>query len=64
MHKTSYVPTKPDISPDQIRRHPVKILIRLAFTALSLSFGMAHAASMNPHAPAQQGINHSFVEGG
>jgi hypothetical protein len=42
----------------------VKILIRLAFTALSLSFGMAHAATTNPHAPAQQGINHNFLEGG
>ena len=42
----------------------MKILIRVAFTALSLSFGMAHAATLGSHAPTQQGNNYNFMEGG
>jgi hypothetical protein len=42
----------------------MKILIRLAFTALSLSFGMAHAATLNGHSPAGQGNNYNYMEGG
>jgi hypothetical protein len=36
----------------------------VAFTALSLAFGIAHAATTNSHAPIQQGNNYNFLEGG
>ena len=42
----------------------MKTLIRVAFTALSLSFGIAHAAATSNHSPAQQGNNYNFMEGG
>jgi hypothetical protein len=42
----------------------MKALIRVAFTALSLSFGMAHAATPNSHASTHQGNNYNFMEGG
>jgi hypothetical protein len=42
----------------------MKILIRVTFTALSLTFGIAHAATTDNHAPAQQGNNYNFLQGG
>ncbi|MDR3531891.1 MAG: hypothetical protein P4L90_15255 [Rhodopila sp.] len=42
----------------------MKMLIRAAFTALSLTFGIAHAATTTNHAPIQQGNNFNFMEGG
>jgi hypothetical protein len=42
----------------------MKILIRVAYTALSLTFGIAHAATTNVHGGIQQGNNYNFLEGG
>jgi|HubBroStandDraft_2_1064218.scaffolds.fasta_scaffold3490740_1 hypothetical protein len=42
----------------------MKILIRVAFTALSLAFGIAHAASTANQTAAQQGNNYNFLAGG
>jgi hypothetical protein len=40
----------------------MKTLIRVALTAWGLTFGIAHAATLNSHAPAQTGLN--YMEGG
>jgi hypothetical protein len=42
----------------------MKTLIRVTLTALSLTFGIAHATTTNPHAPVQQGNNYNFLQGG
>jgi hypothetical protein len=53
---------EPDVLPGGKWRNPMKILIRVAFTALSLTFGIAHAATS--HAPTQQGNSYNFLQGG
>jgi hypothetical protein len=42
----------------------MKTLIRVAFTGLSLTFGIAHAATPSHYVPVQQGNYYSFLEGG
>jgi hypothetical protein len=43
----------------------MKTLIRVAFTAWSLCFGIAHAATLSSHSPAtQQGNYYNYMEGG
>jgi hypothetical protein len=42
----------------------MKTLIRVAFTAWSLCFGIAHAATLSRHSPAQQGNYYNYMEGG
>ncbi len=42
----------------------MKTLIRVALTAFSLTFGIAHAATTSGHSLAQQGNNYNFTEGG
>jgi hypothetical protein len=42
----------------------VKTLIRVALTAFSLTFGIAHAATPSQHAPIQQGDYYNSLEGG
>lgn len=57
-------PLKPDISLADGGETEMKTLIRVALTAFSLTFGIAHAATPSHHAPVQQGSYYNFLEGG
>jgi hypothetical protein len=42
----------------------MKAMILAAFAALTLSLGVAKAATVTDHSPAQQGNNYNFLQGG
>jgi hypothetical protein len=56
---------KPDISPDRRWRNPMKILIRVTYMALSLTFGIPPVANAGDNAPApvQQNDTASWANG-
>jgi hypothetical protein len=58
---------KPDVSPDRIWRNPMKYLIRAAYMALSLIYGIPQVAAAAPvdngPAPVQQTDTASWANG-
>ena len=65
LHAEVYeTPNEPSEGSADFRSAMMKILIRLAFTALSLTFGIAHAAPVSGHGPIQQGNSYNYLQGG